>query len=155
MTLQEKLIGALIGITRASNGNEIILTKDTDKLVVESLLATRENAAATEDTLLSLIERAVEEKKRIIPNCFYCESTCLRKMDYNMASMENEDEAVRAVKLELLATIQKLAAVSYQEELAGTVNKERNEFFYTALYAIGMDWSESELRSVLEQAISY
>ena len=155
MTLQEKLIGALIGITRASNGNESILTKDTDKLVVESLLATSPNAVANESTLQALIDRAVEEKKRIIPNCFYCESTCLRKMDYDMTSMQNENKAVRAVKLELLAAIQKLAAVSYQEELTGIINKERNEFFYTALYAIGMDWSEIELRSVLEQAVSY
>ena len=155
MTLQEKLIGALIGITRASNGNESILTKDTDKLVVESLLAASPNAVANETTLQALIDRAVEEKKRIIPNCFYCESTCLRKMDYDMTSMQNENKAVRAVKLELLAAIQKLAAVSYQEELTGIINKERNEFFYTALYAIGMDWSEIELRSVLEQAVSY
>ena len=155
MTLQEKLIGALIGITRASNGNESILTKDTDKLVVESLLATSPNAVANEDTLQSLIDRAVEEKKRIIPNCFYCESTCLRKMDYDMTSMQHEDAGVCSVKLEILAELQKLAAISYKEELDGIFNKERKEFFYTALYAIGMDWSEDELHSVLEQTQAF
>ena len=41
--LQDKLTGALVGLARAVEGNEALVTKETDKLVVEGLFTTITN----------------------------------------------------------------------------------------------------------------
>ena len=54
--LQDKLTGALIDLARATEGNEELVTEETDKLVIESLFTTVTNVNFNNDMqhLLSL-----------------------------------------------------------------------------------------------------
>ena len=48
--LQDKLTGALIGLARATEGNEELVTSETHKLVLEALFTTITNVNFNNDT---------------------------------------------------------------------------------------------------------
>ena len=82
--LQDKLTGALIGLARATEGNEDLVNDETDKLIIEGLFATITNVNFNNETLEALIEKIEAERKRLIPNCFYCTSRCGRNYNFDM-----------------------------------------------------------------------
>ncbi len=49
--LQDKLTGALIGLARAVDGNEELVTENTDRLVIESLFTTITNVNFNDETI--------------------------------------------------------------------------------------------------------
>ena len=55
--LQDQLTGALIGLARAAEGNEHLVTADMDRLVIESLFATLTNVNFNEQTINELLEK--------------------------------------------------------------------------------------------------
>ena len=67
--LQDKLTGALIGLARATEGNEELVTEEADKLVIESLFTTVTNVNFNNDTISKLMEQIEKEKNRLVPNC--------------------------------------------------------------------------------------
>ena len=79
--LWNKLLGAVIGLARASEGNESDLTEETHAALLAGLSAAPEDGEAA---LSACIDRIHAEKKRIIPNCYACAMPCGRTADYNM-----------------------------------------------------------------------
>ena len=67
--LREQLTGALIGIARAVDGNEHLITESTDKIVREGLAATLPDTGLGNDSLSALIQDAEDEKRKLIPLC--------------------------------------------------------------------------------------
>ena len=67
--LQDKLTGALVGLARAAEGNGDMVTKDTDRLIIEGLFATITNVNFNDETLSALIDRVHAEKDRLVPSC--------------------------------------------------------------------------------------
>ncbi len=137
--LQDKLTGALIGLARATENNESLITPTTDKLILEGLFTTITNVNFNEETLNALIKRIEDEKKRIIPLCFECASPCGKNYDYDMESLWNADEDIRSLKSLILFGIRGMAAYAYHAAVLGYVDEIVNRFFYKALIAIGMD----------------
>ena len=74
--LQDKLTGALIGLARATEGNEYKVSASTDKIVIEGLFTTITNVNFNNDTLNDFIRRIEEERKNLIPSCYKCASAC-------------------------------------------------------------------------------
>lgn len=70
--LQDKLTGALIGLARATEGNEYLITGDTSRLVLEGLFTTVTNVNFNNDTITELIRRVEKERERLVPDCFVC-----------------------------------------------------------------------------------
>ncbi len=44
MTKEERLISALIGLVRAAEGNEDLITAETDRMIIDSLATLHESA---------------------------------------------------------------------------------------------------------------
>ena len=65
--LQDKLTGALIGLARATEGNEDKVTSETDKIVLEGLFTTITNVNFNRETITELTRRVIAEKER--PEC--------------------------------------------------------------------------------------
>lgn len=74
--LQDKLTGALIGLARATEGNENLVNENTDRLVLEGLFTTITNVNFNNETITALIERVEAEKERLVPKCLCCSSAC-------------------------------------------------------------------------------
>ena len=128
--LQDKLTGALIGLARATKGNEELVSASTDKVVLEGLFTTITNANFDNETIAALIARVNEEKEKLVPNCFSCVSSCGRNDDYDMQELWTADEDIRSLKSLILFGIRGVAAYAYHAAVLGYTDNDVNQFFY-------------------------
>ena len=148
--LQDKLTGSLIGLARATEGNEALVTDTTDKVVLEGLFTTVTNVNFNNDTILELIHRVEEEKKKLIPNCYTCTSSCGRNNNYDMKNLWTADEDTRSLRSLILFGIRGMAAYAYHAAVLGFTDSDVNHFFYKALFAVGRDdWGMDELLPIV------
>lgn len=141
--LQSKLIGEIIGLARATDGNEHLINDSATTLIIDSLCAIQPGSKADSATLELLLGRAEAEKRKMVPNCFLCASPCGRTSAYSLERLQNADEDVRALKCILLSGISVLATYAH----CGQRSTELDRFFYNALILIGMeDFGISELK---------
>lgn len=148
--LLDELTGALVGLAKSTYGNEHLVSDSTTAVLLEGLLKTAANPDCCDDSLSKMIERVTEEKRKLVPNCFYCVSPCGKTTDYDMKKIWNADKNIYALKSSILFGIRELAAYAYHAFKLGHQDPEINQFFCKALFAIGMDdWNEEELLSVV------
>ena len=137
--LQDKLTGSLIGLARATEGNEYMLSDSTATVVVEGLFATLTNVNFDNDALLALLDRVEIEKKKLVPDCFHCASPCGRNNDYDMDKLWNAQEDIRSLKSLILFGIRGVAAYAYHAAVLGHRDESIHRFLYKALIAIGIE----------------
>ena len=148
--LQDKLTGALIGLARATEGNEHMVSDSTAAVVVEGLFATLTNVNFDNDTLLAMMDRVDAEKRKLVPECYKCASSCGRNNDYDMSKLWNADEDIRSLKSLILFGIRGVAAYAYHAAVLGYKDETIHQFLYKALFAIGMDdWGMEELLPIV------
>lgn len=127
----------------------MLVTEEVDRLVIEGLFATLTNVNFDNESLTELIEKVREAKERIVPECTNCMSACGRTDEYDMELLWNEEEDLRSLKSLILFGIRGMAAYAYHAEVLGYRDKEVNEFFYKALFAIGMEWEAEALLNIV------
>ena len=137
--IQDKLTGALIGLARAAEGNEHMLSDSTADVVVEGLFATLTNVNFDNAALLGLMGRVEMEKKKLVPDCFLCACPCGRTSDYDMEKLWGAEEDVRSLKSLILFGIRGIAAYAYHAAVLGCRDETIHRFLYKALVAIGID----------------
>ena len=148
--LQDRLTGALIGLARATDGNEHMLSASTADVVVEGLFATLTNVNFDNDALLALMDRVAAEKQKLVPECFKCAAACGRNNDYDMQKLWTADEDIRSLKSLILFGIRGVAAYAYHAAVLGYRDETVHKFLYKALFAIGMDdWGMEELLPIV------
>ncbi len=148
--LQDKLTGALIGLARAAAGNEDLVTKSTDSVIIDGLFTTLTNVNFNNETINSLIRRVHDEKSKLVPNCSCCASSCGQNDDYDMNTLWDANEDIRSLKSLILFGIRGMAAYTYHSAVLGYTDPEVNNFFYKSLRAIGMDdWGMDELLPIV------
>ena len=142
--LQDELTGALIGLVRAVEGLTII-EKRTYQIIVEALFTTITNVSFDNDAIGAMIDKVHMEKKKYVPGCTGCPSSCGRTNDYNMNEMWEEDEDIRSLKSLILFGIRGMAAYVYHAGVLGYYDEEVNRFLCEALYKIGYEGGQDEL----------
>ncbi len=147
--LQDLLTGALIGLARSIPGNEDLLTEETDELILEGLFTTLTNVSFDNNTIAALTDRVHAEKARLVPNCAYCAASCGKNDDYDMQELWNANEDIRSLKSLILFGIRGMAAYAYHAAILGYKEKAVSQFFYKALFAVGMDWGMDELLPIV------
>ena len=135
--LQEQLTGALIGIARAVDGNEHLISDSTDKIVREGLAATLPGASLGDDAISALIQDAEEEKKKLIPLCYECAAPCGKNNNYDIRRLYTEEEDICSLKLLILCGIRSMAVHACRAAELGQTDQEVSRFFYQALFAVG------------------
>lgn len=136
--LRAELFGALIGLARATFGNEDLITPSTFAVVVEGLSSFDLDA----DQMSDLIRRVNEEKYKLVPSCFYCSSPCGRTSNYDMCQLNLAAEDVRLLKLSILSKLSALAGSNLS-------SLPTEAMVYRALAAVGEDWTVEELTNLL------
>ena len=148
--LQDELTGALIGLARAAEGNEHLVTEEMNQLVLEGLFTTVTNVNFNDETLKILIYKIENAKKKLVPNCFTCSGSCGRNDNFDMNTLWTTDEDVRSLKSLILFGIRGMAAYSYHASVLGYTDETISKFFYKALFAVGMkDWGMDELLPIV------
>lgn len=136
---QDKLIGALIGLARATDGNEHLISDSSTSVVVESLFAMQTNASLDNSILETLLERVEQEKRKMVPDCFTCAAPCGKNREYDMRRLWDADAEERSLKSLLLLGIRGLSAYAHHAAERGRHDREVDRFFYKALVVIGID----------------
>lgn len=139
MTLSKQLTGMLIGMARATDGSDHLITPDSTAVIMECLRAI--HAGSEEETIAQLIPKAREAKRRMVPDCFLCANPCGRTSDYDLSDLKLLPSHICQKKMELLRGICQLADTGAQ-----------TDFYYKALIVIGMDdFPESRLDAILRE----
>ena len=86
------LLGELIGLARAVEGNEDLLTGETAAVFAEALVSPGEGT----------VGKILAEKRRLVPDCFSCQNPCGRTDAYDTGRLAEEPDEVRAAKELLL-----------------------------------------------------
>jgi hydroxylamine reductase len=146
--LQAELFGALIGLSRATFGNEDLLTPSTFAVVLEGLSAASPESTSSPDQLSDLIRRVNEEKYKLVPSCYYCSSPCGRTSNYDMKLLDTAAEDIRTLKLSLLAG---LCDLSIRKTFSNDAAAAFHNLVYRALACVGEDWSVAEFSAVLAE----
>ena len=135
-----KLMGVLVGIARATDGNEHLITPELTAFVAAAMALDED---AEEQELNSWIQRALEAKRNLVPNCFLCDNPCGRTSDLDPAQLDQESNAVKEAKRTLFALARKAAA-------SGAADS--SFLLYDVLYLLGMEMDTTEyLLPVIEK----
>lgn len=137
--LQDELTGALIGLARAAYDKQVPVPETADRLIIDGLFATLTNVNFNNETIQQLIERVRTMKKQLTPNCPGCPSMCNKTDDYDMSLLWNDNEDIRSLKSLILFGIRGIAAYAYHAAVLGYTDETVNQFFYKALFAVGVD----------------
>ena len=158
--INERLLSALIGLARATEGNEELMTEETQYLLfqgISRLFMREEESYKGKDCneahqLTELLAQIREEKKRLVPNCFDCASPCGRTADYDMQEFWAGEEDKVSLKLEVVKCVWQIAA-EVQEKAVSTGGKETNEMVercLEALIVLGWNGSRESLLRVID-----
>ena len=145
--LQDKLTGALIGLARATDGNEPFDT--TYDTILEGLFATITNVNFDDDSIEKLISRAHKEKEKLVPLCSSCATPCPRNNDYDLTQLWSANEDIRSLKSLILFGIRGIAAYAYHAAVLGYKDDGVNMFLLKGLFAVGEDWGMEELLPIV------
>ena len=136
---QDKLIGALIGLARPTDGNEHLISPTSTAAIAAGLKA----LSSGETGEGGLLERLREEKRKMVPDCFACAAPCGKNNDYDMQNLWNGSEEIRGEKFRLLELLCDLAPCG---------DREGEIFLYKGLIVIGMDdYGLPELTPILRE----
>lgn len=153
--LQDRLIGALVGLSNAINGNDHLIDARNGRLTCAALASGLPDAHPDIEELIALREQLQREKYRIVPNCAECANRCGRTDDYDLERLHNAGIDSRALRTLLLASIRPLAAytLTHWEDLDPM---PICAYLFKALFTIGMDdWSNALLLPVLAEGAAH
>lgn len=133
--MSDLVLGALIGLARATEGSEHLINDNATFLIVDALLDA--------DSELSLLWRIKQEKAQMVPNCMTCANPCGRTSDYDVSRLQAEEHSVREAKNRILTALHKLAA---------GFSGRHDKLFYKGLSVVGIEGlSANYLASVAEE----
>ena len=150
-TLRDKLAGALIGLARATEGNEHAISDSTSSVTMEGLFILM-NEHFDDAKLLSIMEKIKIEKQKLVPDCFLCAYPCGRTTDYDLTLLWYADEEIRNLKLSILSGICKIASNTYHSSSSSPTDESLHNLLYKALFSIGTeDWGMEELLPIIQE----
>lgn len=128
------LLGQLIGLCRATDGNEHLISPSATAVIRECLRAV--DCGSGDVSLLS--EKVEREKRKMVPDCFVCAAPCGRTSACDLSAME--DGPVRRLKFRLL------------DELCRRADSAEEKLLYRCLVAVGIgDYEEEDLLPLLQE----
>lgn len=145
--LQDKLTGALIGLTKATDGNNP--TERTYNIITEGLFTTVTNVSFDNNSIEKMIEKVENEKSSLLYNCQNCASPCGRNDNYDMNMLWNADEDIRSLKSLILFGLRGMAAYAYHAMVLGYTDDDVNKFFCEGLFAVGEDLTIEQLLPIV------
>lgn len=122
-----KLIGKLIGLARAAEGNEDKVNTGTAAVFAEALT---EPGAGTAG-------RIEAEKRRLIPQCYECPNPCGRNDAYDMQRLQDEPAEVQSAKKRLIDRAREYC-------LPGAPTDEALRWICNALQLVGVEGLDAE-----------
>lgn len=152
MARMNRLIGVLIGLARATDGNEHLISESSTAVIVDCLSAMHNNVVFDEAALERYLHRVSEEKRKMVPNCFTCAAPCGRTAAYDLQMLQAADPEIREMKMRLLGSICRIAADIRNASVMGCDDADAENVIYKALIVIGMDdYTTEDLLPIMQE----
>jgi len=119
--LKQHIIGALVGLARATVGNEDLITSTTLKVIFDAFIS---------EPSEEILNTITDEKRKLTPNCFYCANPCGRTSDYIVLEQFNDYQITIINNLNEIVHKYSKANQSLEDSLLYDV-------IFTSLYYIG------------------
>lgn len=150
MALRDQLLGALIGLARASESKE--LTESAGIAMADGLcLAYSEHIinaeTETESAILTMIDRLHAEKDMMAPDCAACQYPCGRTFDYDMEETYGASEPLRDAKLHLMQLLGKIASSP-----SAKFDQKNRQFLSDALFQVSCTYTPEQLSEPIKTA---
>ncbi len=137
-SLSAALIGQLIGLARATDGNEHLISERSTALIRECLAATPDNDAE----LAHFMSRVEEAKRAMVPDCFFCANPCGKTAAFDLSELETLPADVQNAKYRILERLLQSGA-----EAAGPS-------LYRGLIALGTEGLSAEFLESIEKELT-
>ncbi len=131
--LLDDMTGALIGLARAAEGKKPL--KSTYWVMLEGQFTAITNVNFNDPVVSALIEKIDEEKAKL----------GAVGEPYTMWDLWRDNEDVRSLKSLILLGLRGMGAYAYHAWVLGYTDDVVNDFFFTAMRAIGSDMGADEL----------
>ena len=149
ISLRDQLLGALIGLARASESKE--LTESAGIALADGLCLAYSkhmtNAEAAEAEILAMIDRLHAEKDMMAPDCAACQYPCGRTFDYEMEETYGASEPLRDAKLHLMQLLGKIASSP-----SAKFDQKNRQFLSDALFQISCTYTPEQLSEPIKTA---
>lgn len=129
---EEKLLGELVGLARATEGNEHLITESVTEILAEILIA----EVSDEAQYAAYSGKIDAAKQEMVPDCFHCANPCGRTAALDLKTLENESRQVREAKLAILDAIRTIARSAR--------SRETDLKLYRGLVLLGLEGYSSE-----------
>lgn len=138
---EAKLLGELVGLARATDGNEHLITESVTDIVAEIL-----SLDVRSDAQYAVYSRKIDTaKQEIVPDCFRCSNPCGKTAALDLNTLEGESLHVRETKFVILDKIRTLSASER--------NHETDLKLYRGLVILGLEgYSPEELTALFESS---
>lgn len=134
--MRDRLIGELIGLARATEGNEHLISDSSTAVILEALAAAN---TLDGENLEKMLRKVEAEKRKMVPNCFCCAAPCGRTNACDLKMLQQEEPHTQMLKNRILA------------KLTQDAPKDPKDL-YTALIAVGIEGIDpSILESILQK----
>ena len=134
---RQQLLGALIGLARATDGNEHLITQEVTQILLECLYAD----PVTQDAYDSYLSKVENAKRSMVPDCFLCANPCGKNSAYELSGLEHQPEQIRNAKYDILRTL--------METEWSRPDSAMERELYRGLITIGLDgYTADELYSI-------
>ena len=136
---EEKLLGELVGLARATDGNEHLIRESVTDIIAEILRAD----VRSEVQYAAYSGKIDAAKREMVPDCFQCANPCGRTAALDPNVLKGESPQIRKAKFAVLRVIRTLAASERSQETDLTL--------YRGLVILGLEgYSPEELTGLFE-----
>lgn len=146
------LIGALIGLGRAAEGNKDRPTDATDQSLIIGIKMLTSDTNFTDEEVAGHIETLHQEKYKMASRCLTCKKKCGRNDDFDLVTSSELDDNTSASKYVLLSVILAIGSRLSRFPYSAELQQETAAFLYDALFMVGSARSSEQHWSCIEQA---
>ena len=146
---KQQLVGALIGLARATEGNVNRPTQETDRAFIKGMRMSFPDNNYSCQQIYSQIEILHEEKRKLVPRCQQCASPCGRNNDFDIIGLDRMQNA--QLKYALLSGLLYTASFLEISDENSSTRCEIMEYIYKAFFFIGYDCDEESLLSLFKE----
>ncbi len=148
-SLRDQLLGALIGLARAT---DVDAKPDrTTGILVADGLALYVSEAPERQKYSEMIQRIHAEKFRLMPDCAVCDAPCGRVADYDWTQVKGQSGELSALKYLLHMGLEHIVAEGKEEEW----DESHIEFFLNVLFALGEEWDSQYFLPIMTATGKY
>ena len=164
MLMEDKLLGALIGLAK-STANTAPVESTLETLVdgLALLYREKENLCVEDDAnnsalnceLARMTDRVHEEKFKLVPDCALCQSPCGNTSDYDASLFRESQASNQKLNLEIIAGLEKIAYSIRQKKAELSLDDDISGLLFRALAVTSFDWAENDLLELKAEVDKY